>query len=156
MNHEMTPVLKSWQFFLSCRRVLGDSFLTVLYNRGQRQIYRWSADPDFTDPAGAERNPIDRLKTILERLAERGRQDIALSGLSILAAAIGCEVQPFGITVPDKNTVEDEMLDDYPALIALHNHIRSKESIPTIQHHAAQAKRDIDETVQKYINGVNP
>lgn len=152
MNQEMTPVLKSWQFFLSCRRILGDTFLTTLFNRGQRQIYRWSADPDFNSPEGNERNPLDRLKTVLERLTERGRFDVAMSALTILANAIGCEIQPTHPIVPDQETIETEMLDDYPAILKLHESIRSKESDEAVMHCCSEAKRELDETLCKYTS----
>ncbi len=78
MNSDLSslPPLKTWQFFHACRKTLGDTFLQKLYNRGLRQIYRWAADPDFTDTN--ERNPLDRFRILLERLCEIGREDIAL------------------------------------------------------------------------------
>ena len=151
MNHELTPVLKSWQFFLSCRRILGEKFLTTLYNRSPRQIYRWSADPDFTSQAGVERNPLDRMEALLERLHERGRTDVALSALSIMANAINHEIIPIQTVVPDKVTIEAEMLDDYPALIKLHDSIRAQEAKEHVSHWCALAKREIEETLQKYL-----
>lgn len=149
MNKEMTPVLKSWQFFLSCRRILGDGFMATLYNRGTRQLYRWSADPDFTSPNGYERNPIDRMKTLLERLHEKGRTEIARSALSILSNAIGYEITPIIQNTPDQPTIEAEMLDDYPALIRFHEAIRGGEAQESIQHWGSEAKREIDETLCK-------
>ncbi len=151
MNPELTPVLKSWQFFLSCRRILGDTFLTTLYNRGSRQIYRWSSDPDFTSPEGFERNPLDRMKILLHRLHERGRSDIALAALSFLSKAIDCQVHPIPIITPDKATIEAEMLDDYPAILRLHEAIRDSEPDEAVTHHCLEAKRELDETLFKYV-----
>jgi len=150
MNQEVTPVLKSWQFFLSCRKVLGDSFLVSLYNRGMRQIYRWSADPDFTSKVGYERNPLDRIKTLLVRLTEIGRTDVAVSGLSILAHAIDYEVTPINSPLPDQQTVEAEMLDDYPALLKFHEAIRQGAPIEEIRLYLWAAKIDLDGTMKKY------
>ncbi len=153
MNRELTPVLKSWQFFLSCRRILGDTFMTTLFSRGSRQIYRWSADPDFT--AESERNPLDRMVTILQRLHEQGRTDVSVAALTIMADAIGYDISPKELVVPDKNTLEEEMLDDYPALTAFHSMIRDKAPIDKIHHYAKAVKRDIDETVIKYVEACN-
>jgi hypothetical protein len=152
MNHELTPVLKSWQFFLSCRRILGETFLNTLYNRSQRQIYRWCADPDLTS-GGAERNPLDRMKTLFERLHERGSTDVALSALSYLSAAVGCEVHPIHPILPDKSTVEAEMLDDYPTICRFHEAIRSSEPDEAIRHWCMEAKRELDETLCKSLKG---
>lgn len=151
MNHEVTPILKTWQFFLSCRRILGETFLTTLFNRGPRQIYRWSADPDFTSPEGTERNPLDRLNAIFERLSERGRIDVALAALSILSGTINCDVIPSLPVIPDKSTIEAEMLDDYPALVKFHEAIRTRKSEDAVKHWCNEAKRELDETLHKYI-----
>jgi uncharacterized membrane protein YkvA (DUF1232 family) len=148
MNEEMTPVLKSWQFFLSCRRILGEPFMTTLFSRGSRQIYRWSADPDVTNDS--ERNPLDRMTTILQRLHERGRTDVAIAALTIMVNAIGYEISPIDSAIPDKATLEEEMLDDYPALTMFHAKIRENAPIECIRHYAHLAKRGIDETVTKF------
>ncbi|MFZ3044397.1 MAG: hypothetical protein WA151_00665 [Desulfatirhabdiaceae bacterium] len=125
-----------------------------LYNRGIRQIYRWSADPDFTAQEGYERNPLDRIKTLLTRLVERGRSDVAVAGLSILADAIGYEISPINSPVPNQPTVEAEMLDDYPSLIKFHEAIRNAAPADEIRHYLREVKNDLDETMQRYAGEV--
>lgn len=152
MNREMTPVLKSWQFFLSCQNILGQTFLTTLFNRGSRQIYRWCADPDFAAPDGIERNPLDKLRTLFERLHERGRTDVAQAALSMLSNVIGYQTIPVIPCMPDKPTIEAEMLDDYPAILKFHESIMNHESDDAVRYWCDAAKRELDQTLCKHSN----
>jgi len=149
MNDSPTVPLKTWQFFHSYRKTLGDTFLTKLFNRGSRQILRWAADPDFT--TDHERNPLDRMKIILERLSEIGRDDIARGTVSFLAGAIGCELRCLEPAEPDQPTVEAECLDDYPAVTRFHDAIRTVESVAVIRHLWQEAKRELDETYEMAV-----
>ncbi len=153
MNSDLSslPPLKTWQFFHACRKTLGDTFLQKLYNRGLRQIYRWAADPDFTDTN--ERNPLDRFRILLERLCEIGREDIALSAVEMLAQSIGCEVSRNGNVNPDQETIEGECLQDYPALVAFHRAVRDEGDEPKVRHLWQSAKREMDETYHLFTKG---
>ena len=145
------PPLKTWQFFHACRKTLGDTFLQKLYNRGLRQIYRWSADPDFT--GNHERNPLDRFKILLERLCEIGREDIAVSAVEMLAQSVGCEVHKNGDVVPDQGSIEAECLDDYPAVVDFHKAVQGGDIEEEVRHFWQKAKRELDETFYRYVRG---
>lgn len=145
------PPLKTWQFFHACRKTLGDAFLQKLYNRGMRQIYRWSADPDFT--GNHERNPLDRFRILLERLCEIGREDIAVSAVEMLAQSVGCEVHRSGDVVPDQGSIEAECLDDYPAVVDFHKAIKEGARAEVERHLWQVAKRELDETHYRYVRG---
>lgn len=112
------PTLYTWQLFAAYRRILGDAVIEKIYKRGIRQIQRWSADPRFVSEA--ERNPLDRIELILERLVEIGREDIAEATVARLARVIGCRLVPEGDPVPDKEDWRDEIIDDYPAVTEFH------------------------------------
>jgi len=146
--YEEIPPLKSWQFFHAARKILGDAFLIKLYSRGKRQIYRWAADPDFT--TDHERNPIDRLRVLLSRLCEVGREDVALSGVSMLAEVVGCELKKIEGAEPDGESLEAECLDDYPALTSFHNAIREGDPPEVVRHLWQEAKKELDETWERY------
>lgn len=146
------PPLKTWQFFRACRKTLGNSFMQKLYNRGLRQLHRWSADPDFCEDH--ERNPLDRLKILLARLNEIGREDVALSAVEMLAQAIGCEICRNGeAVVPDQETIEAECLDDYPALVEFHQAVKDGADEVMVRHYWQAAKRELDETYHRYQQG---
>jgi hypothetical protein len=141
------PVLTTYQFFHACSKVLGYSFLQKLYRRSLRQIYRWGADPAFCEDT--EANPLDRLKVIFTRLAEIGREDLALQGLKILAEAIDYDIIPNNKVIPDKQSIEQECLDDYPALTMYHEAIRSNDDLRKIAYLKDKAKIEIEETFIK-------
>ncbi len=140
------PPLKSWQFFHSCRKVLGESFLQKLYKRSLTQIYRWSADPNLC--ADTERNPLDHLEAILLRLSEIGRPDIAQAAVSILADAVGCELRCLEPVIPEEISIEEKCLDVYPVLINFLEALRKEESPDVIRHLWQQSKRTLDEAYE--------
>jgi len=81
-----SPAFKTWQFYSACLYHLGKGTLnkiycglkakrcpsceTALIDSRERQIHRWSSDPDTTE--SHQRNPIDRYETLLKMLMERG------------------------------------------------------------------------------------
>lgn len=147
--HNDLPPLKTWQFYNACKEILTETFLENLYKRGQRQIYRWCANPDAT--SDHQRNPLDRMKALFRSLAEVGRKDVAIIALRDLANTIGYEVNPKNVVIPDGDTIEDECLDDYPALQKFHEVARNGSDHFTLHHCYQEAKREIDETFAKAI-----
>jgi hypothetical protein len=142
------PSLHSWQFFNACRRLLGDSFLQKLFQRSNRQIFRWAADPDFA--ADTERNPMDRYEVLLSRLMEIGREDVARAAVTRQALLIGCELRCLEDVQPDKADVRDEILDDHPAILAFHEAIRLSQDPVWVHELYQRAKREIEETYSFY------
>jgi len=116
---ETSPPLHTWQLFHAYRKVLGDSMLQKIYQRGLRQLQRWSADPRFA--SDVERNPLDRLEIVLDRLVEIGRADLAVATVSRLARIVNHRLIPEETEiVPDKRDWRDEIMDDYPAITSFH------------------------------------
>lgn len=148
MNPELPP-LSTWQFYHSCRKILGMATLQKLFKRSPTQIYRWSRDPDFGKDI--ERNPLDRTQALLKRLCEIGRYDIARGAVSILAATVGCELHYTEPAEPDKDTMEAECLDDYPAVARLHQTIQNGKPTEVIRHLWQEAKRELDETYEMFV-----
>ena len=142
------PPLKSWQFYHSCRKILGRTFLQKLFQRSQTQIYRWSRDPDFCEDV--ERNPLDRMQILLERLCEIGREDIAQSAVAMLAHIVGCELRCTDPVHPDKENLEAECLDDYPPVNEFHQAASHGESPEVVRYLYQKAKRELDETYEMY------
>ena len=143
------PPLTTWQFFHAVRKVLGEAFLQKLYKKSPRQIYRWSANPDYCEDV--EKNPLDRLIVLIKKLAEVGREDIALAALRILADILDCDVVPRSHPIPDKPTIADECLDDYPAIVAFHKAIEEEEPPNLVRYKLREAVKELEETMEKYI-----
>lgn len=175
-----SPLLKTWQFFSAGRRILGDTFFRTVYNKGecrfgggkcpacgqnvpeerygqiemmsQHQIYRWAADPDTTEYC--ERNPIDRLATVMERFVEKGRPDIPLSIISYLLKKISNEYRIIntgkGVS-PDKPTIEAECMDDYPAVVKAHKQAQSGTDKDKINYAFDKALEELEETRAKVL-----
>ena len=75
MNREPTaPPGETWEFFSACIHYLGKATLTSLFQRGDRQIERWSADPTTS---GSQRNPVDRYELLLQELMDQNQADTA-------------------------------------------------------------------------------
>ena len=139
-----TPILKSWQFFHTSRRVLGDSFLQKIFHRSLRQIQRWSADPDFADDT--ERNPIDRYEVLLSRLMELGREDVARAAVARQAHVVGCELRCLDLVDPSRKSMADECLDDLPALARYHQVLTAPKSrVEEVRAAWQAAKQELDE-----------
>jgi hypothetical protein len=138
--------VKSWQFFTSCRRLLGDSFLQKLFKVSLRQIQRWAADPAFAEDT--DRNPADRIEVILSRLMEIGRGDVARAMVSRLAIAVDCELQCLDEMAPDGKSLIEELLDDHMPLAQFHEAVRNGEP-PVTVHRLYQAAKD--ELTQSYV-----
>lgn len=145
--------LKSWQVMKSCRRILGDSFMQGLFRRGICQLQRWSTDPDFSE---VDRNPLDHYETMLRRLMELGREDVARAAVDRQAHIVGCELVCTQEVLPDHQGVEAECLDDYPALVAFHHAIRVGEPPESVRHFWQSAKREIDETFKIFLDSDEP
>jgi len=121
-----------------------------MYGVSTRQVERWSADPDTTESHA--RNPIDRYETLLKKLIERGEDEIAAIAVARQARLLGCELSACdAVVTPNGVSVEDECLDDYPALTRFHTAIREKADPEQVLHLCTSAKKDIDETMELYF-----
>jgi hypothetical protein len=118
---------RTWQFYSTCNHVLGLDFMQQLFKRSRTQIYRWAADPDFTDDSSSNRNPLDRMLVLVSRLCELGRQDVAQSLAARLAHAAGGEFTAQPEIQPHKS-ITDEVMDILPALAKYHEVCKNPES----------------------------
>lgn len=143
------PPLKTHQFYSACRKILGKETLQKIYKKSPTQIYRWGMDPDFCEDW--ERNPLDRINVMLERLCELGRDDIAQAAVAILAKTVDCELSCITPSHPDKDSIEAECLDDYPMVARFHQVIIENEIPEVVDNLWQAAKRELDETREMYM-----
>lgn len=147
MDGSKKPV-ESWEIMLLSREKVGAKELQKIFSRGQTQINRYCTNPHVGD---AQRNPIDRLKLMFGKLVESGEAELVRSSLNILAESIDCRVKPVKTPTPDKATVEEECLDDYPELTELDRLIARREHPRIVQRQAERVKQEVDETMVSYM-----
>jgi len=81
---------------------------------------------------------------------EIGKADIARSSVHRQASIVGCVLNHI-TTIPDKETVEAELLDDLPAFTDFQVAVRNDEDEITVRNHLTEAKRELDETFLAFI-----
>ncbi len=77
--------VESWEVMLLSRDKVGATELQKIFSRGQTQINRYCMNPLAGD---AQRNPIDRLRLMFEKLVEAGEDELVRTSLNILAETI--------------------------------------------------------------------
>jgi len=111
----MVVFKKAFQVFSACNKILSPETMGKIWHVGSRNVYRWGADPDFTE--GWCRSPLDRLITTLERVQEVGREDVIEGFLSYIANSFGYDVLPKSESVKsDKQSSTLELMDVNSAL----------------------------------------
>lgn len=139
MNRKPTgPPLETWQFYSASLYHLGMTCLNKLYTgirskqcpkcghllevSRERQIHRWASDPATT--ASHQSNPVDRYEALLKRLMERGAVDVAQA---VVARQIRI-VRPHDMPDPTQDSLAEECLDDYEAVVAYHSVLRDPDA----------------------------
>jgi hypothetical protein len=105
---ELSLITKTHQFFASANKLLGVHFMTKLWVKCDRTLYRWGADPDHCEEI--TRNPIDLLRITFHKLQELGRDDVVESALRLLCHGLGYSVRRDNI-FSDKGNIILELLD---------------------------------------------
>lgn len=149
MSIETIPV-HTWQFYLAVKKVLGKVFMPTLFKVSPRQVDRWACDPDFS--ASSQRNPMDRYETLLSELMEVGKVRLARGAVDRQAMIVECRLVCDGEATPDKDNLADELLDDLPAVTKLHTAIINREPAQIVRELLSEAKRELDEDYQAYLN----
>lgn len=143
-KHNPVPT-ETWQLYKAAREELGTAFMSKLYHRSKREVYRWSADPDFCEDTS--RNPLDRLITLCRALFSAGRGDVVTNTLRMCADALGFEVNPRCSTSYHFGAVEQQVLSAYQSLTQFQAEITNENSDPKKSRYLADlAKREIEMT----------
>lgn len=148
MSNDTPHAVESWEIMLLSKEKVGATELQKIFSRGQTQINRYCMSPLSGD---AQRNPVDRLRLMFEKLVEEGGEELVRSALNILAEPIQCRVRPVGAPKPDKDTVEEECLDDFPELTELDRLISRREHPRIVQRQVERVKQEVDETMTSYL-----
>lgn len=70
-----------------------------------------------------------------------------------VAREFGGECAPGACVVPDKDTLDAEMLDDYPAMVSFHDAMRRRARLDDVREVMEATIRDVRETYAMYERG---
>lgn len=107
------PPVQSWEAMKDFKDAVGPGTMQKIFSCGQTQINRYCRNPKFT--ADSERNPLDRLRILLEEAQEAGALEAVLAALEYIVEPLGLEVIKRRSGEPDK-CVMGERLDDHSKL----------------------------------------
>ena len=144
-----TRPFKTWQFYHFIKKTFGKSFLTSLYKVSPRQVDRWSCDPAFSE--SAQQNGIDKYNVMLKSAMDIGEARAARCAVRRQARIVECFLTPMGDSEPDKSTLSDEMLDDFPAVVRLHDAIRNREDEIIVRDLLSEAKEELNQTFTSHV-----
>lgn len=151
MTHEFNPdeiPVTSHGFFQSCIALMGASNLAEVLGMSTSTAYKQGEDPDLV--AQPVRNRLDHIRAIFRRLENIGRTDVAISGLKYLADSVGMRVVPKTTHIPDKPTLEAELLDDLEPLAAMHRAMTEGRALVEVERLAEAVIDEIGQDLEKY------
>ena len=105
---------ESWQIFRVAKKALAPGKLQNIYRRSTRQIAYWAANPRYTDKI--TRNPIDRIRILLEDLYLAGHGEYARWAIDYMAEPLGGRFTDRETAKTDKGSIEAEVADITMAL----------------------------------------
>lgn len=141
--------MKSWEVYDRARKVLHKEKMLEIYgNRSSRMINYWAQDPKCC--ADPKRNPIDRLEKMVQELAKVDGKDVAIAVVRRLAGSIGLTIVSRKEAVPDKDTLQEEIIDDMPCLVAYQNALLAND-LEEVDRTEAELKRELAENRVKFL-----
>jgi len=149
----MTPKFHAhepWELMNTAKKLVGMSALELIFKVGHSQIYKFCRNPRYTEQSS--RTPIERVRMLLADLAEQGGKGFELSRAMVdfMAEPLGMHLAPNAAAVPDKPTLTEECMDDYPALVALHAAMMNGSDPLEVEALLDDAKQELEQTVAKF------
>lgn len=138
----------TWEFMALARDVIGLPAFHRIFGVEKSQVSRWAVNPDFS--ADSQRNPLDRLRMLFERMVEAGESAAVVSMISELARPLGGPVEVCAPVIPERETVQEELLDIHPACTEHSQSIREDRGIRAVEHWEAMSIKEIREATEKY------
>ncbi len=113
----------SWQIFEIAKVHLPKGRLFDIFTQTTRSVYRWAANPRAC--AETSRNPIDRIRMLLDEINIAGYGEYARAAIDYMAEPLGGRFTDAGMAVSDKGTVDGEIGDATIAIGRLSEVIRA-------------------------------
>lgn len=95
--------------FKVARKKLAPGILQGIFTRSTRLVDYWAADARSCNET--RRNPIDRVRLLLDELDSAGYGDYARAAIDYMAAPLGGRFSDTAQAVSDKGTVAGEVMD---------------------------------------------
>lgn len=143
--------MQSWQVYHAALKKLPPGMLQNLYRRSSRLIHYWAADPRYCEET--KRNPLDRIRDMLDALDAAGAGEFARWAIDYMAAPLSGHFVFNDPATSDKGSIEGEVCDVTIALGKLADEIRfarqdgdiDGQELARIKDYARQLKREVDE-----------
>ncbi len=101
--------MESWQIYFIAHKKLPTGRLQNIYRRSARLVAYWAANPRDCDVT--HRNPIDRIRIMLDELNMAGYGEYARAAIDYMAEPLGGEFAEKETSVSDKGSVDGEAVD---------------------------------------------
>ena len=113
----------SWQIFRIANRHLPKGRFQKIFTQSSRHLYRWAADPRCCEQTA--KNPIDRIRILLDEINIAGYGDYARAAIDYMAEPLGGRFIDTNPARSDKGTVDGEIADVAVSIGSLSDLIRS-------------------------------
>lgn len=100
---------ESWQIFKIAKKRLDPGTLQRIYRRSTRLIDMWAANPSNCEITS--RNPLDRMRMLLDALDTAGCEDYARGAIDYMAEPLGGQFAVVGRERSDRGDVDGELAD---------------------------------------------
>jgi len=138
----------TWEFMSLAYNVLGKGVFYRIFGVEKSQISRWTVNPDFS--ADHQRNPIDRLRILFEGMVQAGESAAVMSMISEISRPLGGHIELCTPPTPEKENVQEELLDVHPACTEHAQSIRTKQPVRTVEFWEDKSIQQIKEATEAY------
>lgn len=145
--------LTTWGFFQLSIEVLDISGLARIHRKSHDTIYKYARNPERFPEGEVRQDPLRRMLLQCADVAalggSRGQAAVRVVA-AMFAALVECEVMPREAVRPDRADVPGECLDDYPAMVRLHEMIREGAPQEAVEDQFRLVVRELRETLAAY------
>jgi len=119
----MRVFTKTYQMFSACNKILSQVEVGKIFFVGKRSAYLWGANPTYCK--SSQRNPIDKIMSLLRSVQEMGRDEVVYGILYYMCDELGYKAYKNEDAVKsDKGSVVMELLDITSAIGELSSNVQ--------------------------------
>jgi hypothetical protein len=145
------PPLNSREYLHFVNAKFGPAYLATKFHISERTVQRWTADEKYVGEESVRKNPIEKIEETMRDMTERGYWREAQALVKRWAHMVGLTVEVVrDVPVSLADSLEEELLDTYPALCRFHRSVRDGDDLEIAEHWLEQARRELDEDFAAY------